>query len=65
MLRLTGTVLVVDTGPLDLETYSDILGSLGHEVVPCASHQEAIRQLNSVLPVFETKADSSYRRLCY
>ena len=45
VLRLTGTVLVIDTDPLDLDTYSDILRSLGHEVVPCASYQEAIRQL--------------------
>jgi DNA-binding response OmpR family regulator len=45
MVQLTGTVLVVDTDPLDLDTYSNILRSLGHEVVPCASYQEAIRQL--------------------
>ena len=47
MVRLTGTVLVIDTDPLDLDTYSDILRSLGHEVVPCASYQEAIRQLTT------------------
>jgi DNA-binding response OmpR family regulator len=44
-VQLTGTVLVIDTDPLDLDTYSDILRSLGHEVVPCASYQEAIRRL--------------------
>jgi DNA-binding response OmpR family regulator len=47
LLRLTGTVLVIDTDPLDLETYPDILRSLGHEVVPCASYQRAIRQLTT------------------
>lgn len=45
VVQLTGTVLVIDTNPLDLDTYSDILRSLGHEVVSCASYQEAIRQL--------------------
>jgi CheY-like chemotaxis protein len=47
MLRLTGTVLMIDSDPLDLDTYSDILRSLGDEVVPCASYQEAIRQLTT------------------
>jgi two-component system KDP operon response regulator KdpE len=45
MVQLTGRVLVIDTDPLDLDSYSDILRTLGHEVVPCASYQEAIRQL--------------------
>ena len=45
MLRLPGTVLVIDTEPLDLDTYSHILRSAGHEVVACASYHEAIRQL--------------------
>jgi DNA-binding response OmpR family regulator len=45
MVQLTGTVLVIDTDPLDLDTYSSILRSLGHEVVSCASYQEAIRRL--------------------
>ena len=45
VVQITGTVLVIDSDPLDLDTYSDILRSLGHEVVPCASYQEAIRRL--------------------
>jgi CheY-like chemotaxis protein len=47
MLQLTGTALVIDTDPLDLDTYSDVLRSLGHEIVSCASYQEAIRRLTT------------------
>ena len=45
MFQLTSGVLVIDTDPLDLDIYSDILRSLGHEVVACASYPEALRQL--------------------
>ena len=45
MLRLPSTVLVIDTDPLDLDTYSYVLRSAGHEVIPCNSYQGAIRQL--------------------
>jgi DNA-binding response OmpR family regulator len=45
MLRLPGIVLVIDTDPLDLDTYSYVLRSAGHEVIPCTSYQGAIRQL--------------------
>jgi DNA-binding response OmpR family regulator len=44
-VRLTGTVLVIDTDTEDLKTYSEIVRSLDHEVFPCSSYQEGLRHL--------------------
>jgi DNA-binding response OmpR family regulator len=41
------TVLLIDTNPLDLETYSEIFRGLGHEVVNCASYADGVRHLLS------------------
>jgi len=39
--QITGTILLVDENPLDLETYADVLQHFGHEVRTCSSYEEA------------------------
>jgi DNA-binding NtrC family response regulator len=43
----TGTILLVDANPLDLETYADVLQHFGHEVRTCSSYEEACHILRN------------------
>ena len=47
VLRYGGTVLVIDTDPLDLDTYADVFRSLGQTVARCDSYREAMHQIRS------------------
>ena len=42
---LVGRILLIDTDLQDLATYTDMLRSMGHEVVSCSSYERAISLL--------------------
>lgn len=44
-IRYAARILLIDTDPLNLETYADVLQHYGHEVVPLASYGEAVHLL--------------------
>lgn len=46
-IRYSGKVLLIDTDPLDLATYSEIFRSQGHEIVSCASYADAVQHFQA------------------
>ena len=46
-VHYAGRILLIETDPLDLETYADVLQHYGHEVVSHASYDEAVHLLQN------------------
>jgi DNA-binding response OmpR family regulator len=46
-VHYAGRILLIETDPLDLETYTDVLQHYGHEVVSHGSYEEAVHLLQN------------------